>query len=159
MFSEKKEKGNLEPGMGQNRINEGTKIVGDITSKGFFRIDGTIDGNINTPSKVVIGRTGVINGTLICENADIEGCIEGNLDVSGTLSLKSTARIKGEVVAGKLAVEPGATFNATCSMKGTQKSEPKSNDLPKGENIKSQNYPFDRPQRVQKTKTEQERPN
>ena len=159
MFSEKKEKNNLEPGMGQNRINEGTKLVGDITSKGFFRIDGTIDGNVNTPSKVVIGRTGVINGTLICENADIEGRIEGNLDVTGTLSLKSTAHIKGEVVAGKLAVEPGAIFNATCSMKGSQKTLPKSNELPKGEAIKSQNHPFDRPQRVQKTKTEQERPN
>jgi len=159
MFSEKKEKSNLEPGMGQNRINEGTKLVGDITSKGFFRIDGTIDGNVNTPSKVVIGRTGVINGTLSCENADIEGRIEGNLDVSGTLSLKSTAHIKGEVVAGKLAVEPGATFNATCSMKGTQKAETKSNELPKDESIKSQNHPFDRPQRVQKSKTEQERPN
>jgi len=159
MFSEKKEKSNLEPGMGQNRINEGTKLVGEITSEGFFRIDGTIEGNVNTPSKVVIGKTGVINGTLSCENADIEGRIEGNLDVSGTLSLKSTAHIKGEVIAGKLAVEPGATFNATCSMKGSKKAEPKSNDLPKGETIKSQNYPFDRPQRVQKTKTEQERPN
>ena len=159
MFSEKKEKNNLEPGMGQNRINEGTKIVGDITSKGFFRIDGTIDGNVNTPSKIVIGKTGVINGTLICENADIEGRIEGNLDVSGTLSLKSTAHIKGEVVAGKLAVEPGATFNATCLMKGSQKVEPINNDLTKGETIKSQNHPFDRPQRFQKTKTEQERPN
>ena len=159
MFSEKKEKNNLEPGMGQNRINEGTKIVGDITSKGFFRIDGTIDGNIKTPSKVVIGRTGVINGTLICENADIEGRIEGNLDVSGTLSLKSTALIKGEVVAGKLAVEPGATFNATCSMKGTQDTTTKRNEQPKSEILKSQNHPFDRPQRVQKTKTEPERPN
>jgi cytoskeletal protein CcmA (bactofilin family) len=159
MFSEKKEKSNLEPGMGQNRINEGTKLVGDIISKGFFRIDGTIDGNINTPSKVVIGKTGVINGTLCCENADIEGRIEGNLDVSGTLSLKSTAHIKGEVVAGKLAVEPGAIFNASCSMKMSQKADQKSNDLQKGESIKSQNYPFDRQQRVQKTKTEQERPN
>lgn len=160
MFSEKKEKNNLEPGMGQNRINEGTKLVGDITSKGYFRIDGTIEGNVKTPSKVVLGKTGMINGTLSCENADIEGRIEGNLDVAGTLSLKSTAHIEGEVVAGKLAVEPGATFNATCAMKGTQKKESLSNeDLLKKENIKSQNHPFDRPQRVQKTKTEQERSN
>ena len=130
MFSEKKEKSNLEPGMGQNRINEGTKLVGDITSKGFFRIDGIIDGNVSTPSKVVIGKTGVINGTLSCENADIEGHIKRHLNVSGTLSLKSTAFIKGEVIAGKLAVEPGATFNASCSMKGSQKVEPKSNVLP-----------------------------
>ena len=37
------------------------------------------------------------------------------------LSLKSTAQIEGEVQVNKLAVEPGATFNATCSMKGAVK--------------------------------------
>ena len=160
MFTEKKEKSNLDPGMGQNRINEGTKLVGDITSKGFFRIDGTIEGNVNTPSKVVIGTTGVINGTLICENADVEGRIEGNVDVSETLSLKSTAFIEGEVVAGKLAVEPGATFNATCTMKGSKRNDPLRKEDPlEKENKKPQNHPFDRPQRTQKTKTEQERSN
>ena len=60
MFSEKKESRGIEPGTGQNRINEGTKLKGDIHSKGFFRIDGTIEGNVNTPSKVVLGKTGVI---------------------------------------------------------------------------------------------------
>ena len=78
----------VEPGTGQNRINEGTNIKGDIHSKGFFRIDGIIEGNVSTPSKVVLGKTGVIKGTLTCENADIEGKFVGNLDVSGTLSLK-----------------------------------------------------------------------
>ena len=122
MFSEKKEKSVVEPGTGQNRINEGTNIKGDINSKGFFRIDVHIDGNVNTPSKVVIGKSGFIKGTLTCENADIEGKFEGNLDVSGTLTLRATANIEGDVVAGKLAVEPGATFNASCSMKGAKKS-------------------------------------
>jgi cytoskeletal protein CcmA (bactofilin family) len=42
--------------------------------------------------------------------------------LSGTLSLKSTAQIEGEVHTSKLAVEPGAAFNATCSMKGTVKA-------------------------------------
>ena len=46
----------------------------------------------------------------------------GKLILSGTLSLKSTAHIEGEVHITKLAVEPGATFNATCSMKGAVKS-------------------------------------
>lgn len=155
MFSEKKEKSVVEPGTGQNRINEGTNIKGDIQSKGFFRIDGHIDGNVNTPSKVVIGKEGFIKGTLTCENADIEGKFEGNLDVSGTLTLRATAHIEGDVIAGKLAVEPGATFNASCSMKGAKKSR-NTQPIASGENDKkSQNHPFDRTQRIQKPKTEQ----
>jgi cytoskeletal protein CcmA (bactofilin family) len=157
MFSDKKGKNELEPGTGQNRINEGTTIKGEIHSKGFFRIDGNIEGNVSTPSKVVLGRTGVIRGTLTCENADIEGKFVGNLDVSGTLSLKSTAYIEGDVVVGKLAVELGATFNASCTMKGAKKQESAAAvSLGKEENAaKSQNYPFERTQRIQKPKTEQ----
>lgn len=49
MFSDKKDKKNMEPTASQNRINEGTKLKGDIQSKGFFRIDGEIDGNVKTP--------------------------------------------------------------------------------------------------------------
>jgi len=91
-------------------------LTGDIESSGFFRIDGSVTGNIKTPSKVVLGKSGIINGTLSCENADIEGNFNGTLDVSGTLTLRATAHIEGEVTVGKLAVEPGATFNASCAM-------------------------------------------
>lgn len=100
----------------QNVIAQGTKIVGDIESKGPFRIDGTIQGNIKTDGKVVVGKSGNIKGTLQAVNVDIEGQFSGKLILKGTLSLKSSARIEGEVQVNKLAVEPGASFNATCSM-------------------------------------------
>jgi len=159
MFSEKKDKKIMEPSASQNRINEGTQLKGDIISNGFFRIDGTIEGNISKPSRVVLGKSGVIIGKLTCEDADIEGRFEGTLDVSGTLTLKSTAHIEGEVVVGKLAVEPGATFNASCLMKGSEKEKAAQTDFSKAshtEAMKSQNHPFDRSQRTQKTKTEQQ---
>ncbi|SDR76063.1 protein CcmA, bactofilin family [Formosa sp. Hel1_31_208] len=105
----------------QNTIAKGTIITGDIISEGDFRIEGSIQGNIKTPGKVVIGKTGIINGTLKSANADIEGKFSGKLMLSDTLSLKSSAHVEGEVEVGKLAVEPGATFNATCMMKGALK--------------------------------------
>ncbi|MBR9913516.1 MAG: polymer-forming cytoskeletal protein [Algicola sp.] len=105
----------------QNTIAKGTVITGDIISDGDFRIEGSIQGNIKTPGKVVIGKTGTINGTLKSANADIEGKFMGKLLLSDTLTLKSTAHVEGEVEVGKLSVEPGATFNATCLMKGALK--------------------------------------
>lgn len=114
----------------QNKIAAGTRIKGDIEAKGALRIDGSIEGNVRTPGKVVIGKEGNVKGSLECENADIEGKFTGNLTVSGTLSLRSTAVIDGEVIASKLAVEPGANFNASCSMKGAVKSL--KNERPEG---------------------------
>lgn len=115
MFSEKKTKqssGNEE----QNRIASGTVITGEVSAKGCFRIEGTLKGQLNTPGKVVISDGGFIDGTLECGSADIEGKFTGKLVVTDVLSLRKTAQIEGEVVAGKLAIEPGAVFNATCEM-------------------------------------------
>lgn len=132
MFSEnKKGKMATESTSQQNIISQDTKIVGDIVGKGPFRIDGQVEGNIRTQGKVVVGKSGFVNGNIEGTNADFEGSFSGKLKLSGTLSLKSSAYIQGEVEVGKLAVEPGATFNATCSMKGAVK------ELNKGEQQKA----------------------
>ena len=122
MFSDnKKDRHMVESTSNQNLIAQGTKIVGDLSSDGDFRIDGTIEGNIKTSGKVVIGKSGIVKGTLQGTDAHFEGKFSGKLALSGTLTLKTSAFVEGEVVVGKLAVEPGATFNVTCAMKGTVK--------------------------------------
>jgi len=119
MFSDNKKPRTMNEIGGQpNRIEKNTKIKGDIVSEADFRIDGKLDGNVKTSGKVVIGKDGYIHGKVECVNADIEGSFNGELLVSDLLSLKSSAVIEGTVEVTKLAVEPGATFNATCSMKG-----------------------------------------
>ncbi|MBT8296238.1 MAG: polymer-forming cytoskeletal protein [Gramella sp.] len=121
MFSESK-KSKVASGQNeQNRLASGTIIKGEITGKGCFRIEGTLEGSLNTPGKVVISKGGLIDGTLECDSADIEGNFKGKLMVKDILSLRGTANIEGEVITGKLAVEPGAVFNATCKMAGSLK--------------------------------------
>lgn len=122
MFSDNKKGKSPDLSNQQNRISQGTKLKGDVTSEGGFRIDGEIEGNITSPNKVVIGKTGVVIGTLVCNDADVEGRIEGKIEIKNLLSIKTAAHIEGEVITGKLAVEPGATFNASCVMKGSVKS-------------------------------------
>jgi len=119
MFSDNKKPRTMNEIGGQpNRIEKNTKIKGDIVSEADFRIDGKLDGNVKTSGKVVIGKDGYIHGKVECVNADIEGSFNGELLVSDLLSLKSSAVIEGTVAVTKLAVEPGATFNASCTMKG-----------------------------------------
>ncbi|CAM1358423.1 conserved hypothetical protein [Tenacibaculum litopenaei] len=121
MFSKESKKGSEKIVSERNIIGGNTKITGDIISEGDFRIDGTLEGNIQTNGRIIIGQTGLIKGKAECTNADIEGKFSGDLQVSNTLTVKSTANITGDVVIGKLSVEPGATFNATCAMKGAVK--------------------------------------
>ncbi|WP_046758521.1 bactofilin family protein [Kordia jejudonensis] len=118
MFSESKKKRSSEETRGQsNRIGKSTHIKGDVVSEADFRIDGKLEGSVQTSGKIVIGGSGVIIGKVTCANADIEGKFQGELIVSNLLTLKSTAYIEGDVTVSKLSIDPGATFNATCSMK------------------------------------------
>lgn len=99
-----------------NRIVEGTKIQGNIESTADFRLDGQLIGNFTSTGKLVLGPAGVITGDVICKNADVEGVITGKVHVQELLSIKASAKINGEVKTAKLAIEPGAEFNATCTM-------------------------------------------
>ena len=122
MFTDSKKPRSQQNGLSQqNTIAQGTIIEGDLKSEGDFRIEGVINGTLITKGKVVIGTTGLVEGSLSCNNADIEGKIKGKLVVLETLSLRASANVYGDVQTGKLAVEPGATFNANCQMKDSVK--------------------------------------
>jgi len=99
-----------------NMIGAGTIITGDIVSKGDIRIDGTLRGSVNTEGKVVLGREGMIEGDVICKDAEISGTIKAKISVSQLLSLKTTAKLNGDIITNKLSIEPGAAFSGSCSM-------------------------------------------
>lgn len=121
MFGSKETKPQKNKIMERNVVAKNTTIVGEIKSDGDFRIDGSLEGTLTTDGRVIIGANGFIKGKVEATNADIEGKFSGELLVSNTLTIKATADISGNVVVGKLSVEPGASFNATCAMKGSVK--------------------------------------
>jgi cytoskeletal protein CcmA (bactofilin family) len=103
-----------------NIISEGTKIKGDINANGDIRIDGELVGNILVKGKLVVGPKGRIEGQINCSNIEISGYIKGKVTAGELLNMKSTSQITGDIVAGKLAVEPGSIFSGSCIMNGTK---------------------------------------
>lgn len=99
-----------------NIITAGTLIKGDISASGDFRLDGTLEGNIQLNGKLVVGDSGIVNGNVLCVNANIIGTVNGNLSVKELLSLNATARVKGDILINKLSIEPGAVFTGKCRM-------------------------------------------
>jgi cytoskeletal protein CcmA (bactofilin family) len=99
-----------------NRIVEGTRIEGTVSSDSNIRIDGEVKGNVQTKGRLVIGPNGKIKGEVTCQNAEVEGSVNGKIMVEDLLSLKSSARLDGEIFTSKLAIDPGATFTGSCHM-------------------------------------------
>lgn len=118
---------------GINIIGIGTTIQGDINSNGDIRVDGSLTGKLLTKGKVVIGETGKVKGEISCRNSDVEGSIEGKITVAQLLALKAKAHIKGDIVAGKLAIEPGCQFTGNCDMASTSSTLPTNEESAKTE--------------------------
>jgi cytoskeletal protein CcmA (bactofilin family) len=103
-------------GIAHNALACGSKLNGNIVSDSDFRVDGAVEGKIECSGRVIIGPKGSIVGNVECSNADIMGYLKGNLLVSDTLSLKSTAKVIGDIKTKVLVIEPEAVFSGTCDM-------------------------------------------
>jgi cytoskeletal protein CcmA (bactofilin family) len=120
-----------------NLIGTGTVIKGEVNSTGDIRIDGTLTGQVKCKGKIVVGATGVLEGEIFCQNADLSGQINGKVEVAELLTLKASARFSGDMITNKLAIEPGANFTGTCTMDKTirQTEVPAGNKKPVGERV------------------------
>lgn len=104
-------------------ISQGTFIEGKFRTSEDLRLDGTIIGEVKTEKRLVIGKSGKIEGTVSCNESSIKGRVEGELKVTGLLHLLSTALIKGKIVAQKMIVDEGAEYNGECLIGDKQLSK------------------------------------
>ncbi|NOU45920.1 MAG: polymer-forming cytoskeletal protein [Bacteroidales bacterium] len=100
----------------RNIIGQGTTIKGDIESSGDFRIDGQLTGSIKVGGRLVIGPSGIVAGSMKCQNADISGHVKADMQVDELTAMKSTAVIEGDLETGRLTIEVGAKFRGKCEM-------------------------------------------
>lgn len=94
-----------------NHIGVGTYMKGELNAPGLLRVDGTIIGDVNCDTKVVFGPQALLEGTLTAQNAEIAGEVKGKLIVKEVLTLKSTAKLQGEIQYGQIQAEKGAIMN------------------------------------------------
>jgi len=99
-----------------NHISKGTKITGDVVCGGTFRLEGELEGNMVSESRVILAETSVLKGTLKAQNAEVSGKVYGTVEITDELVLKKTAVIEADMVIGKLNIESGAQYNGDIRM-------------------------------------------
>ncbi len=121
MFNKDDKKVAEELSNSSNTIGKGTTLEGNVEAYGNIRIDGRVVGNIVTKSKVVLGQSCKVEGSILAQNAEVSGEVSGTVEVTDLLLLKSSAVVHGDIITNKLIVESGATFNGGCKMGATVK--------------------------------------
>jgi cytoskeletal protein CcmA (bactofilin family) len=109
-------------------VGPSVKIEGDLKSNGNLRIDGSVVGKVKTAQNLMVGESAHISADVEAENATVYGVIQGNVKVTGGLSLGNTGKILGDISCGRLKVEEGAYFAGKCQMKDKPGIEPLSED-------------------------------
>ncbi len=109
---------------GKNILSSDVEIKGKLRFSSDLIIDGRIEGEVNSEGDLTVGENATIIGDIKTRSAIVYGRVEGNITVTDRCELKQSATLHGDVVAGKLAIEEGATFMGTSTV-GTPKSASK----------------------------------
>ena len=96
----------------------GTSIVvrGDLSASGGFRIDGTVEGNVESKAAIVVGESGTVRGDVRGTDVVVAGTVIGNLTCSGHLEIMAKGRIEGDIDAKSVRIETGGVFRGTSHM-------------------------------------------
>jgi cytoskeletal protein CcmA (bactofilin family) len=97
-------------------IAAGMTVHGNVESSGDVRIEGRLIGNLVCKARVVVGKKGRVEGSIDTVNATIAGEVKGTLLVRDLLQLQDSARVMGETVTLRLAVQDGAVFTGHIEM-------------------------------------------
>lgn len=100
----------------KSTISEGTVVTGNITALSDFDIYGELRGNFDSEAKLLVGETAQIKGNIKAASVEVQGNYEGELTVSGLLSVDDKASVKGKADIGLLSVKEGAVFIVTTKM-------------------------------------------
>ncbi|MCD4829486.1 MAG: polymer-forming cytoskeletal protein [Candidatus Cloacimonetes bacterium] len=111
-------------------IGKGSRINGKLVIKGGIRIDGEIEGTIETDGFVLIGTSGTARANLKAKECLIQGKVEGDLYIKDQLELEKTAVVNGNIVSRTLRIHGGAKLNGRCSMSDSPKM-PQDNEFQK----------------------------
>jgi cytoskeletal protein CcmA (bactofilin family) len=91
-------------------VGIGMTMEGDTETDGSLRIEGTIRGNVRAGKSVVIGKDGLLEGSIYTQEAVIAGRVLGSVYAESHLELHATSQISGEIQARRLSVEDGAAL-------------------------------------------------
>ncbi len=115
----------------KNILSSDVEIIGNLKFSNDLIIDGKIEGEVNSDGNLTVGENARIKGEIKTKSVSVFGKVDGNITVTDRCELKSNAELNGDIAAGTLAIEEGATFMGASKVGGAASAAPRSSDSPK----------------------------
>lgn len=109
----------------KNILSSDVEIKGTLKFANDLIIDGRIEGEIMSEGDLTVGENANLKADIRTRSVTVFGKVHGNIFVTDRCELKQNAELHGDVTAGKLAIEEGATFMGSSTVGAAAKGQAK----------------------------------
>ena len=100
----------------ESLIGERTSFEGTLKTEGSVRLLGTIQGEIESKSTIIVEERAHVTARLTAQQVTVAGQVDGQIFCEGRVEIRPTGRVTGEINAGALIVQEGAYFDGNSRM-------------------------------------------
>ena len=104
-------------------LDKGTNITGELEFAGTLRIDGNFQGSISTGDTLIIGEHAMVHADIRAGEVEIHGQVLGTIEAKRRVEISASGRVRGDVHAPVLIVNPGAQLDGRTRMADEQPDE------------------------------------
>ena len=91
-------------------LSQGVSIKGLVKFLNELRVDGEVEGTIDSTGTLTLGEHALIRGEIRTKSVKVRGTVEGNVFVTERCELQAGCTLRGDIEAPRLMVDEDATF-------------------------------------------------
>ena len=95
-------------------IGNGSFVSGNLKVNGFMRVEGDIDGNLDTDGAVIISEKARIRGNITAKSVIVGGIVFGDISAREGVKLLSSSAVVGNILTRKVRMEDKVVFHGHC---------------------------------------------
>ena len=100
----------VTPARSGGLLSSGVSIKGSVKFQSELLIDGEVEGAIESPGMLTIGKQARIRGEIKVKAVIVQGTVDGNITASERCELQAGCTLRGDIEAPRLVVDENATF-------------------------------------------------
>ncbi|MES2707250.1 MAG: polymer-forming cytoskeletal protein [Verrucomicrobiota bacterium] len=100
----------------KNILSSDVEIKGSLKFSNDLIIDGRIEGEVTSDGSLTVGENALVIGEIRTKSVIVFGKVQGNITVTERCELKANAIQEGDIVAGTMSIEEGASFSGKSSV-------------------------------------------
>lgn len=109
-------------------IGKDVEFKGVITYSGTVRIDGALDGEIQTDGGLLVGPDAVLKAKITAGAVVCHGTVMGDIEATTQIVLCAPAVVEGSLTTPVLSMEEGVRFNGRLEMKAQAQAQAKAEE-------------------------------